>query len=1044
VIVAANLTAGATYAFTLSGIAADGSAGTTASVTASESGNTETDDSNNAATDSAMLIGLDFGDISTSLEALAYHVMSSDLRLGATVSAETMNDDADLAADDDGVSLPTFYTDGGATSSYVGVDVQGGTGFVTMFGPHFVSALDVPVVEGMNWIETTYTGGAAGASVMRVRLCSTAGDCDELGEAAADGEVEDYPILLAAAAGVQAFTVPAGTVEPVALTYDGSDYILVDGNGDTIFVSAAGVTGLDLTGNAAPNTLVVDVQGIAGDFQISWDGGAGSDALELTDAIPGTSVGTVTHVAIDASSGTIQGDADWDIAYSNLAPILDNLLPNNRVFTFSAAADAIVLRDNGSSVDGMSFIDSDNAEEVTFANPTATLTINAGGGADTIDFQGVDETAPNNTFTITFNGDAGADTFLMLPIANTSSLGALTVNGNTPGTCPGDVLDINTSGGAVIDDLTPTPVTFTSAHNSIAYTGIEAFADNSAEVQMTATSTGGFTLNAGNSSTIVLTVTNNGPDTASCVIVDDILLGGAFLLNSGPTFSQGSYNSGQWNVGSLASGASATLTYNATAGVVFNGDATITASSPENDSNLANNTVAFTINPAFLFPAKAQATAAIYFEDQLIVGLANGFAGLTSSLLCHLETTTPGFPDNLWNECGDGLPYPLYVTDLFIDDAGTATTADDKLYLASWGNAGLYVSTDGGANFTAVEPDLGSGLPSSINGSSEWAAVYGIVEDAGGYLYLSANNGNVFRSLNDGATWQQVASLPGGASDTPWSMASHPTDAGVFYAGTFGNGVFRTDDFGFTWTKLGGAAVNQLLIAAKGGHAFDMELNSSGSHIFIATGTGVYRMALAADGSSAGLWDNIDTDVVLDAGTVTPEARSMAFDDMGGLYVTTWGHGAFYVASPTTASAMAQIALRGANVSFVAISPDGLELVFGTDAQGVVFAPAASTSTDVEPEGNTIDVPTDHVLNQNYPNPFNPVTTISFALPQTSQARLAVYDLLGREVQVLIQGTVQAGQHEVQFDAAGLPTGTYIYRLETDKGSFTKQLVLMK
>ncbi|MFB3130904.1 MAG: T9SS type A sorting domain-containing protein, partial [Rhodothermales bacterium] len=90
------------------------------------------------------------------------------------------------------------------------------------------------------------------------------------------------------------------------------------------------------------------------------------------------------------------------------------------------------------------------------------------------------------------------------------------------------------------------------------------------------------------------------------------------------------------------------------------------------------------------------------------------------------------------------------------------------------------------------------------------------------------------------------------------------------------------------------------------------------------------------------------------------------------------------------------------------------------------------------------DVPVRFVLGQNYPNPFNPQTTIRFSVPESAQVKLAVYDVLGREVRVLVDGTREAGRHEVVFDASGLPSGTYLVRLVTPAGSFVQTMQLMK
>jgi len=90
------------------------------------------------------------------------------------------------------------------------------------------------------------------------------------------------------------------------------------------------------------------------------------------------------------------------------------------------------------------------------------------------------------------------------------------------------------------------------------------------------------------------------------------------------------------------------------------------------------------------------------------------------------------------------------------------------------------------------------------------------------------------------------------------------------------------------------------------------------------------------------------------------------------------------------------------------------------------------------------DIPTEYGLSQNYPNPFNPSTTIGFDLPEAAKVRLAVYDMLGREVAVLADEERPAGQHSVRFDAGRLSSGMYIFRLQAGDFTQTKKLMLMK
>ena len=83
-------------------------------------------------------------------------------------------------------------------------------------------------------------------------------------------------------------------------------------------------------------------------------------------------------------------------------------------------------------------------------------------------------------------------------------------------------------------------------------------------------------------------------------------------------------------------------------------------------------------------------------------------------------------------------------------------------------------------------------------------------------------------------------------------------------------------------------------------------------------------------------------------------------------------------------------------------------------------------------------------LDQNYPNPFNPETTIRYALPQAGNVRLAVYDVVGREVAVLVDGVRVQGTHTEIFEAQGLPTGMYVYVLSTPETVLTKRMLLVK
>jgi hypothetical protein len=83
-------------------------------------------------------------------------------------------------------------------------------------------------------------------------------------------------------------------------------------------------------------------------------------------------------------------------------------------------------------------------------------------------------------------------------------------------------------------------------------------------------------------------------------------------------------------------------------------------------------------------------------------------------------------------------------------------------------------------------------------------------------------------------------------------------------------------------------------------------------------------------------------------------------------------------------------------------------------------------------------------LLSSYPNPFNPTTVVRFQLSVFGEVSVKVHDLLGREVALLVNERMSAGQHAVTFDASGLPSGMYVIVLETAAGRDVRKVTLVK
>ena len=97
-----------------------------------------------------------------------------------------------------------------------------------------------------------------------------------------------------------------------------------------------------------------------------------------------------------------------------------------------------------------------------------------------------------------------------------------------------------------------------------------------------------------------------------------------------------------------------------------------------------------------------------------------------------------------------------------------------------------------------------------------------------------------------------------------------------------------------------------------------------------------------------------------------------------------------------------------------------------------------------ETAGVNVTVVSEYALHQNYPNPFNPRTSIVFDLPEAGVVTLGIYDVMGRSVTTLVNGSMESGQHVVSFDAGNLSSGMYLYRLEANGFETQKKMLLLK
>ncbi len=127
----------------------------------------------------------------------------------------------------------------------------------------------------------------------------------------------------------------------------------------------------------------------------------------------------------------------------------------------------------------------------------------------------------------------------------------------------------------------------------------------------------------------------------------------------------------------------------------------------------------------------------------------------------------------------------------------------------------------------------------------------------------------------------------------------------------------------------------------------------------------------------------------------------------------------------------------------LAFSPDGKIAYIGSFGNGTadLIQKVVLGGSDVK---KIDELPSGYDLSQNYPNPFNPTTTIKFSVPVEGMVSLRVYNMLGQEVETLLDSYKGAGTYQVTFDASKLSSGVYTYTLNTEKTSISKKMLLVK
>lgn len=276
------------------------------------------------------------------------------------------------------------------------------------------------------------------------------------------------------------------------------------------------------------------------------------------------------------------------------------------------------------------------------------------------------------------------------------------------------------------------------------------------------------------------------------------------------------------------------------------------------------------------------------------------------------------------------------------------------------------------------------------------------------------SEGELLRSTDGGETWdttdirryaQSVVLVGNGLA-----YVATTTDDGPEWVQELGchrDTVWRTTDNGASWAWSWG-----------GGEGVSALRAGQGKDLFFC-----YRDSILSSRDSGASWQTINA---------VPNPNDLAFNAQGDMFISTWG--AVYRNFKEINDG-----LTDPYTTCLAVSPSG-HVYVGTIGGGVF----RTAETTVNVAGQIVRSPESFSLEQNYPNPFNPSTTIRYTLPEKSRVSLTLFNMLGQCLAVLVEGEVEPGSHEVEFDASGLATGVYLYQLRAGAYMETRALMVVR
>jgi len=358
---------------------------------------------------------------------------------------------------------------------------------------------------------------------------------------------------------------------------------------------------------------------------------------------------------------------------------------------------------------------------------------------------------------------------------------------------------------------------------------------------------------------------------------------------------------------------------------------------------------------------------------------------------------------------------------------------NDQICYTEYTYGAIAKSTDGGLNWTGAQP------PGAGN-QNNYCFVTPFVCCNSNPSVLYAGGTSIYKSTNGADSWTGPYGTAVFGGVKILSMTNSNSSVDTVYCGAVNGKIFRSVSAGLNWTDITDLSVTP------NRYATDMTLNPDNSNDITVTfgGFGTGHVFRSTNGGS--IWQNISgnlPDVPHHSVVMDPAFTQNIYvgNDLG-VYVTTNGGANWHEY---------RAGMPYALVFDITVVNANRQLRIATYGNGIWERKLLEDPVSVN--GIATQLPNEFSLNQNYPNPFNPNTVISFNIPQdlkgqSSDVKLVVYDMNGREVKTIISQKLIPGIYNYDFGGNGLPSGVYFYKLSVTKGndfySDTKSMILLK